>query len=353
MSMRLALLAGFSLGVIAVLILIVTRDFGHLRVAKTFIITLLAGSCLLLNRFLESPWSELAADIYTMVPALFWLLCLQAFSVRARVLSVAGAIALYTFVAPAVARYSGISYYEFSFWHFVGWKLPSYCEYLIIFLGLWTVVNSWSDDLVESRRRLRGVVLILVGVAILLVVIPLNTQIVGIWLPYLVINISALSCTFFLLQGRTGVLFGIKTSQKEPLPAQPFIIPEQTTDMAEKTQLKADEHKLNAIMQEGFYRTEHLTLKALAQRLEMPEYKTRALINQTLGYRNFNDYINQLRIEEAAQRLLAENDTPVLNISLDIGYRTLSSFNRAFKDIKQTTPSQFRLQGQSTQSQPS
>ncbi|WP_417501812.1 helix-turn-helix domain-containing protein [Marinobacter sp.] len=95
-------------------------------------------------------------------------------------------------------------------------------------------------------------------------------------------------------------------------------------------------------MQQGYYRTEHLTLKMLAERLELPEYRTRALINKQLGYRNFNDYINQLRIAEASKRLISDPETPVLNIALDVGYRTLSSFNRAFREIKQSTPTEFR-----------
>ncbi|MGO1502014.1 MAG: helix-turn-helix domain-containing protein, partial [Marinobacter sp.] len=58
--------------------------------------------------------------------------------------------------------------------------------------------------------------------------------------------------------------------------------------------------------------------------------------------RNFNDYINQLRIAEASKRLINAPDEPILNISLDVGYRTLSSFNRAFRDIMDTTPTAYR-----------
>ena len=49
-------------------------------------------------------------------------------------------------------------------------------------------------------------------------------------------------------------------------------------------------------------------------------------------------------VADAAERLRNEPDTPVLNISLDVGYRTLSSFNRAFRDIQNTTPTEFRQQ---------
>jgi len=82
----------------------------------------------------------------------------------------------------------------------------------------------------------------------------------------------------------------------------------------------------------------------LAQKLELPEYKTRSLINQTLGYRNFNDYINQLRIADASERLVSDPEAPILNIALDVGYRTLSSFNRAFKEIHSLNPTDYRAQ---------
>ena len=100
--------------------------------------------------------------------------------------------------------------------------------------------------------------------------------------------------------------------------------------------------RIKAIMQEGFYRRENLTLKDLSNVLEVPEYKVRAAINKELGYRNFNEFINEYRINEAAKRLRDEPETPISNIALDVGYRTLSSFNRAFRKEKDTTPTAFR-----------
>lgn len=323
------LLSGFALGVMAVLSLVVYRDYGHLTVAKVFVAILVAGACFLIEPQLNGLWADLAADLYTMVPALFWVLCQFAFSHRPRVLSFLGAIGLYTFVAPMISRH----FFEAStpLLRHVFWVWPSYCEYLMIASGLWTVMSNWSDDLVESRRQLRGVVLIGVGISVLLVVIPANTLIVGRWLPYVSINVITLVCAYFLLRTHQGVLFGIikpETSEIVSEPSPPVL--------SDETQ------KLNALMAAGFYRTEHLTLKELAAELELPEYRTRNLINQTLGYRNFNDYINQLRIREACERLLNEPECPVLNISLDVGYRTLSSFNRAFKDIMEMSPSEYR-----------
>jgi len=335
----LLLLTGFALGVMAVTFLIVARDFGHLDVGKAFLAILLAGACFVAHPHLPVFLHSVASDISTMVPALFWLLCRVAFSYRPKVFSFSGALALYTFTAPALSRLMGVSYHDGSIWSLLGWHIPMYGEYAIILLGLWTVWANWEDDLVESRRRLRGIVLTGVGTSVLLVVIPLNTGVVGVWLPYLSISVITLICAYSLMRGRNGVLFGIP-SQSPNLPQEVVDVQEEQPD----SEQEANAVLLKKIMSEGFYRTEHLTLKILADQLGLPEYRTRALINQTLGYRNFNDYINHLRIDEAAQRLLEDLQTPVLNISLDVGYRTLSSFNRAFKDIQDMSPSQYRQQ---------
>jgi AraC-like DNA-binding protein len=63
-----------------------------------------------------------------------------------------------------------------------------------------------------------------------------------------------------------------------------------------------------------------------------------------LHYRNFNQFLNQYRIEEAARRLQDphEQHIPISSIALDVGYASLSSFNKAFKDTYQVTPSVYR-----------
>ena len=335
------LLSGFALGVMAVLVITVARDFGHLKEGKAFIALVVSGSFVILHPLVPPHWQNFAADVYTMAPSLFWLLCLVAFSHRPRLLSLSGALAMYTFTAKALSRNFSIDQDPLSQWHFWGWVLPTYGEYFIIGLGLWIVIANWSDDLVESRRRLRGVMLMGVGTCVILVIVPITTGLVGMWLPQLSIIFIALLCAYFLLRGRTSGLFGIKPEVELVKEVQ---VNQETDKKRIEEMLKLEASTLENLMTQGFYRTEHLTLKTLAQQLELPEYRTRALINQTLGYRNFNDYINHLRIDEAAQRLLEDLQTPVLNISLDVGYRTLSSFNRAFKDIQDMSPSQYRQQ---------
>jgi len=55
-------------------------------------------------------------------------------------------------------------------------------------------------------------------------------------------------------------------------------------------------------------------------------------------------YLNHLRIQMASC-LLASTDRPVLEISLDVGFATLSSFNRHFKAQKGVSPREWRRAG--------
>jgi AraC-like DNA-binding protein len=98
------------------------------------------------------------------------------------------------------------------------------------------------------------------------------------------------------------------------------------------------------MVEEKIYREENFTIRRLAEALNIKEYRLRRLINTNLGYRNFNQFLNQYRIEEVA-RLLVDPDTrhlPVLSIALDMGYRSLSPFNKAFREIKGMTPTEYR-----------
>jgi AraC-like DNA-binding protein len=104
-------------------------------------------------------------------------------------------------------------------------------------------------------------------------------------------------------------------------------------------------HSLERVMtSECIYRQEGLTIGVLALKLGLPEYKLRQLINQGLGYRNFNTYLNHYRIEEAKAALAdaAQAEVPVLTIAMDAGFQSLNQFNRAFKAATGLTPTEYR-----------
>jgi AraC-like DNA-binding protein len=110
----------------------------------------------------------------------------------------------------------------------------------------------------------------------------------------------------------------------------------------------ADERLVAALhrvmSQERAYRTEDLTVASLAARLSVPEYRLRRSINQRLGHRNFNAYVNGFRLADARASLAdpAKRELPILTIALDAGFQSIGPFNRAFKAATGLTPSDFR-----------
>lgn len=95
---------------------------------------------------------------------------------------------------------------------------------------------------------------------------------------------------------------------------------------------------------ERTYRQEGLAIGALAARLDVPERRLRQAINEGLGYRNFNAFLNRYRIEDAKLALsdLTQREVPVLTIAMDAGFQSIGPFNRAFKAETGVTPTEFR-----------
>lgn len=135
-------------------------------------------------------------------------------------------------------------------------------------------------------------------------------------------------------------LIGMATDKNESLPEE---LGSGTVSISKQDQLLID-RVLKAMQKERLYAESGLTIGDLAVRVSVQEYRLRKLINQSLHYRNFNQFLNQYRIEEAARRLLDpdEQHIPISSIALDVGYASLSSFNKAFKDTHQVTPSVYR-----------
>ena len=95
---------------------------------------------------------------------------------------------------------------------------------------------------------------------------------------------------------------------------------------------------------ERAYRQDGLTIAALGQKLGLPEHRLRRLINQGLGYRNFNSFLNHYRIAEVKAALAdpGQAEVAILTIALDAGFSSLGPFNRAFKAETGLTPTDYR-----------
>jgi AraC-like DNA-binding protein len=101
---------------------------------------------------------------------------------------------------------------------------------------------------------------------------------------------------------------------------------------------------MTLLNEKKIYRKEGLTIKALADIMQAQEHRLRKLINGQLGFKNFNDFINQYRVQEASAILSdsAQNQKTILEIAYALGYQSIGPFNKAFKELKNTTPTAFR-----------
>lgn len=119
---------------------------------------------------------------------------------------------------------------------------------------------------------------------------------------------------------------------------------EETSSGLAAEQIERLSSRIEQLMhQEKPYLDPSLTIKDLADQADIPDYKLSAVINDHFD-KNFFEFVNRYRIEEAKQRLKDpgyENFT-ILAIANDVGFNSKSSFNTAFKRFTQMTPSQFR-----------
>lgn len=88
------------------------------------------------------------------------------------------------------------------------------------------------------------------------------------------------------------------------------------------------------------YKDSGLTRNMIAAETGVSMHQVSEIINSRFK-KNFNDWVNDYRIEEA-KVFLKESDLSIKEIYYEVGFNSKSAFNYAFKKRTNTTPSQFR-----------
>ncbi len=197
--------------------------------------------------------------------------------------------------------------------------------------AMFIVWRGRENDVVEIRLKLRRVFAASIGIIVAAVV---ATELVTGWnVPELIelLGMAAIFAATLVLNLaflRLNPSFVLRDSR-----ALAPVLPEDTSLI----------DALNSVMSEELAYTDHdLRIADLAARLGVPEYQLRRAINRNLGHRNFNQFVNGYRVEAAARRLVDEPRTAVLTIALDVGFRSISSFNAAFRAQYGKTPTEYR-----------
>lgn len=93
---------------------------------------------------------------------------------------------------------------------------------------------------------------------------------------------------------------------------------------------------------ECHYRKDDLRLEWLAEKLEIPRNYLSYIINTKSGM-NFNHFINNYRVDEAAELLVSRTDLTVKDIYFQVGFNNKATFYQAFKKKYKCTPSEYRI----------
>jgi AraC-like DNA-binding protein len=282
----------------------------------------------------------------TLAPAVLWIIARYLFEDHRRIHPVMWGLIL----ACITIRVVGLFMYDGSVPRNSGFFLFYFYipQLVMLFLAchvVYMACRGRDGDLIESRRQVRvpfaigmgSIVGLIIGTGFFWLGSP---QLDSLYFLIVFVLILSVNLAMFRFQKQAPQL--IQTAVDAPMPTTP--LPEESSDVISRQDQVLIDRILKAMQEERLYAESGLTIGDLAAKVSVQEYRLRRLINQSLHYRNFNQFLNHYRIEEAARRLLdpAEEHIPISSIALDVGYASLSSFNKAFKDTHGVTPSTWR-----------
>lgn len=86
-----------------------------------------------------------------------------------------------------------------------------------------------------------------------------------------------------------------------------------------------------------------LSLATIADELHLSRYYVSHIFADKIKT-SFNDFINEMRIEEACRLLKSDGKLSTTEIAYEVGFGSIRTFNRAFLKHKGTTPRKFKTQ---------
>ncbi|WP_432728754.1 helix-turn-helix domain-containing protein [Variovorax sp. W6] len=372
-----AALRGVLLALLLVLVLVLGRDRPRLPAARAGALLALGlciqviGSTPLFEAAVPRAWQAPFVAVSVGNSVLFWVFVRALFDddFALRPVHIASWLAVAALAAFNCAAVAGSA----SVLAPVAMGIQRAVPLVFAVLAAMAAASQWRADLVEGRRRLRVFIVVTgVGYSVGMLAVRLasprgqlsgSSATVDVAMLLLIVAVVAWrmvrlagSELFPAAQAPAAIPLVVPDAppavseppathapppSADPPAPEPEPTPEPASDPAEDRLADSLQH---AMAVEHAYRSEDLSIATLAARLSVPEYRLRRLINQRLGHRNFNAFVNGFRLAEAMAALAdsSKRELPVLTIALTAGFQSIGPFNRAFKAATGLTPTEFR-----------
>ena len=127
-----------------------------------------------------------------------------------------------------------------------------------------------------------------------------------------------------------------------PSPVQLSAAPTRFTMQTMTPEEKEIAAKIKTLMEvDKLYHEQTFSRADLARELDISENTLSRVINVAFG-KSFPRLLNEFRVDDA-KRMLHNQSIPIQVVASEVGFNSLASFNRAFREITSITPSQYRL----------
>ncbi len=236
----------------------------------------------------------------------------------------------------------------FSFYYllilFTPAKIFSQLEFTYHYLSIIASVLILSFIFIESKRKMPGTLLILIGTSFLFISV-LNDVLVSQQIIHTFYILPVGLFLFILMQSVIlSIRFANALSRAESITGE-----NGNSHKYERSSLTKEEAgKLLKTLEEFMminkpYLDPELTLPDLAGMIKVNRNHLSQVINLELN-ENFNDYINKFRVEEIKKYFTDQDkqNLKILALAYDAGFNSKASFNTIFKKVTGITPSEYR-----------
>ncbi len=110
--------------------------------------------------------------------------------------------------------------------------------------------------------------------------------------------------------------------------------------MVDRSIFDSDDLVFRSISYISAHYTEDISLTSMAKDLYVSPYTLSRLFSNTF-HRNFNSYINEIRLEQAT-KILEYTDQTITEACMNSGFESQRTFNRVFKEKYHMSPREFR-----------